>query len=113
MGALDEYITTLTRLPPAQMEIAVKEAFEATKYRRWVPNPGPQTMAYLSEADELLFGGEAGGGKSDLVVGLSLVEHQRSLVLRRTNGESVKLFDRYEEIIGNGIGKNEQKGWKI
>jgi hypothetical protein len=30
----------------------------------WVPNPGPQTDAYLSEADILLYGGQAGGGKS-------------------------------------------------
>ena len=30
---------------------------------KWVANPGPQTRAYYCEADELLFGGEAGGGK--------------------------------------------------
>lgn len=113
MGALDEYIEVLTKLPPKEMEKAVADAMAATKHRRWIPNPGPQTEAYFSEADELLYGGEAGGGKSDLIIGLSLEEHDRSLVLRRTNGEANKLFDRYEEIIGHGIGKNEQKGWKI
>ena len=29
----------------------------------WHPSPGPQTDAYFSEADELLYGGQAGGGK--------------------------------------------------
>lgn len=113
MGQLDEYIAVLTKLPPKEMEKAVASAMEATKNRRWIPNPGPQTEAYFSEADELLYGGEAGGGKSDLIIGLSLEEHDRSLVMRRTNAEAVKLFDRYEEIIGHGVGKNEQKGWKI
>ena len=76
-----------------------------------MPNPGPQTDAYFSEADELLFGGEAGGGKSDLIIGLSLTEHDRSLVLRRTNKEAEKLFDRYAEILdGDRTGFNSQKG---
>lgn len=30
---------------------------------KWVPNPGPQTDAYFSEADQTLYGGEVGGGK--------------------------------------------------
>lgn len=34
------------------------------KERIWVPNPGPQTNAFYSEADELFYGGQAGGGKA-------------------------------------------------
>ncbi|HZD27243.1 MAG TPA: hypothetical protein VE251_00945, partial [Xanthobacteraceae bacterium] len=99
MGQLDEYLHALNALPPATRQSAIDDAIEATKGRRWIPNPGPQTDAYFCTADELLFGGEAGGGKSDMIIGLSLTEHKRSLVLRRTNGEAVKLFDRYAEII--------------
>lgn len=113
MGSLDEFITRLTDLPAAARDAAVSAAEEITAGRRWIPNPGPQTEAYFSEADELLYGGEAGGGKSDLGIGLSLEEHQRSLVLRRTNAEAVKLFDRYEELIGHSQGKNTQQGWKL
>ena len=29
----------------------------------WKPNPGPQSLAYESKADELFYGGSAGGGK--------------------------------------------------
>ena len=49
----------------------------------WVPNPGPQAQAFLCEADELFYGGEAGGGKTDLGIGLALSAHKRSLLLRR------------------------------
>jgi len=113
MGALDEYLTALDALPPEKREAVIEEALDGTKDMVWVPTPGPQTDAFFSEADELLFGGEAGGGKSDLIIGLSLTEHHRSLVLRRTNKEAEKLFDRYESIIGNDDGKNAQKGWRI
>lgn len=110
---MSEVLERLDVLPaPARVQLA-EDALQATRHMRWVPNPGPQTDAYFCEADELLYGGEAGGGKSDLVIGLSLTAHQRSLVLRRTNGEAVKLYDRYEQIIGNTVGKNEQKGWRI
>ncbi|HEX6992370.1 MAG TPA: hypothetical protein VF151_10810 [Gemmatimonadales bacterium] len=113
MGALDEYIERLTNLPAPQRKRAVQDAIEATKDLLWIPNPGPQTEAFFSEADELLYGGEAGGGKSDLGIGLSLTAHRRSLVLRRTNKEAEKLFERYAEIIGNEDGKNAAKGWRL
>src|SRR3990167_5034374 len=84
------------------------------KLRRWKPNPGPQYDAYNSEADELFYGGQAGGGKTDLIVGLSLIGHNKSLVLRRTNKEASKLVERYVEILGNRNGFNGQENvWRI
>src|SRR5262245_14859360 len=38
---------------------------------KWIPNPGPQTLAYNSLADCTLYGGEPGGGKSQLGLGLA------------------------------------------
>ena len=70
----------------------------------WMPNPGPQTKAYYCEADELLFGGEAGGGKSDLLIGLALNEHQNSRILRRINMDAHELGDRLVEILGSDKG---------
>lgn len=75
---------------------------------RWNPNPGPQTEALRSPADELFYGGQAGGGKTDLIVGLSLTEHEKSLVLRRTNKEATKLVERYVEVLGTRNGYNGQ-----
>ncbi len=48
----------------------------------WIPQPGPQTLAYVSEADLLLYGGAAGGGKTDLIVGLGLTRHKRVGIFR-------------------------------
>ena len=82
--------------------------------RRWIPNPGPQTDAYHCLADELFYGGQAGGGKTDIVVGLSVEEHRKSLVLRRTNKEASKLVERYAEILGSRDGWNGQENiWRI
>lgn len=110
MSALDDILATLAALSPEERAKVEAEALKATQDMVWVPQPGPQTEAYYSEADELLFGGQAGGGKSDLVIGLSLTAHQRSLVLRRTNKEAEKLFDRYADVIGDRNGFNEQRG---
>lgn len=54
----------------------------------WVPIPNsPQEVAYHSDADELLFGGQAGGGKSQLLIGLALTAHRKSLILRRRESD--------------------------
>jgi hypothetical protein len=50
---------------------------------KWIPNPGPQTDAYFCPADVLLYGGQGGGGKSDLGLGLAFTAHKRSLIMRR------------------------------
>ena len=82
--------------------------------KKWIFNPGPQTDAFYSPADELFYGGQAGGGKSDLLLGLALTSHRRSLVLRRTNKEASKLVERYAEILGSRDGWNGQENvWRI
>ncbi len=65
----------------------------------WAPNVGPQTMAYFSPADELLFGGEAGGGKSELLLGLALNEHDVSQIFRLQHNDRVALVRRLGEIL--------------
>lgn len=111
--ALREILDRWRELPPAEQERLQREVSEQTASLPWVPNPGPQTEAYFCEADELFYGGQAGPGKTDLIVGLSLTKHRRSLVLRRTNKEAAGLVDRYEEIIGDRDGWSSQLGvWR-
>lgn len=106
---LEALITRLAGLPPAAQAEIEKEINAATSHMRWVPNPGPQTDAYYCKADQLLYGGQAGGGKTDILLGLATQEHQRSLILRRLNAEVDYLAERAEEIIGHSNGLNKQK----
>lgn len=76
-------IARLAKLPPEAEQAAARAAFDATADLQWVPSPGPQTQAYFSEADILLYGGEPGGGKTALILGLAFNCHERSLIMRR------------------------------
>lgn len=101
---LDEICLKLEALPAEQRQAAIDHALQATASMAWVPNPGPQTAAFYCEADELLYGGEAGGGKSDLLLGLAITCHQRSRILRRVNQDAAELGDRLVEILGHDRG---------
>lgn len=106
--SLQDVADMLEAAPAEFKKTAISAALEQTRDLVWVPNPGPQIDAYYSQADEVGYGGEAGGGKSDLLAGLSLTAHQRSLILRRTNKEADKLVERYVEILGSRVGWNSQ-----
>lgn len=67
--------------------------------RLWSPKPGAQAIACLSEADELFFGGIAGAGKSDLLIGLGLTRHRRTLFLRRQATQLQEITSRIESLI--------------
>ena len=64
----------------------------------WQPHAGPQTVFLTSGAYEVLYGGQAGGGKSDALLygGLSQIAHPqyKALILRRTFPELRELIDR-------------------
>jgi hypothetical protein len=79
----------------------------------WTPLPGPQTMAYNSEADVIGFGGSAGGGKTDLAVGKALNQHYEVLMLRREATQLKGILRRFEQIIGDRDGYNgQEKIWR-
>lgn len=103
---LDELLTRLQQLPPKQLEQVVRETMAGTKGLKWIPNPGPQTEAYHSEADCLLYGGEPGGGKSQLILGLAFNCHQRSLIMRRQYGDLDRIVEDALKIHGSRDGFN-------
>jgi hypothetical protein len=80
----------------------------APEFRVWAPQEGPQTRAYFSEADELLYGGAAGGGKTDLLLGLAFTAHQRSIIFRNQSTDLSALFERALEIVPNPSKKDMQ-----
>lgn len=76
----------------------------------WTPHPEnlPQGAAYSSLADESLYGGAAGGGKSDLLLGLALTSHRKSIIFRREYEQLKSMVDRSREIVGLGGRYNAQ-----
>ena len=66
-GLLDEILGRVAKLAPHQKRKLYADVEKATRDMAWVPNPGPQSEAYFSDADEVFYGGQAGGGKSQLL----------------------------------------------
>ena len=98
----------------AKLQRALQLARALKALNPWRPLPGPQTMAYESLADITGYGGAAGGGKTDLIAGLTLTRHQRCLIIRREKAQTEGVVQRLEEIIGAKAGFNSQKSiWKL
>ncbi len=80
---LSDVLARLNALPPEQQAEIAADAAKATAGRKFIPSPGPQTDAWFSKADVLLYGGQAGSGKSGILCGLALEQHHQSLLMRR------------------------------
>jgi len=80
----------------------------------WTPLPGPQTQAYISEADVMGYGGAAGGGKTDLIIGKCLTQFTKAAVFRRHGPELSGILDRFTELLGS---RNDYNGkdniWRL
>jgi hypothetical protein len=70
----------------------------STLAKVWLPQPGPQNKAYFHMADEMLYGGAVGGGKSDLLVGLALTAHVRSVIFRLQSVDLDGFWDRLSDV---------------
>lgn len=104
-GQLTNHVLKHVRtLPPEERKRAVKKYHQ--RRDRWIPNEGPQTEAYFCKADVLLYGGEPGGGKSQLILGLAFNEHERSLIMRRKYGDLDRLVEDALKIHGSRDGFN-------
>jgi hypothetical protein len=83
----------------------------------WQPHHGPQSTFLASPAYEALYGGAAGGGKSDALLfgGLRQIDHPhyKALILRRTYPELRELMDRALEVMGQigGTWNESGKRW--
>ena len=95
-------------------ELAELDVLIASDPTVWRPLPGPQEMAFQSEADIIGYGGAAGGGKTDLACGKALTQHQKVLVLRREATQLTGIIDRFTELIGGRDGYNgAERIWRL
>lgn len=107
---LAEILAAYKALPPAEREQVKQDALTATRHMRFVPLPGPQTQAYLSLADVVLYGGQAGGGKTGLSVGLAQ-EHDQSIIFRREASQTDGLEKFGKEVYGKDGFNGQDLEW--
>lgn len=80
----------------------------------WAPQRGPQADAFFSAADIVGFGGAAGGGKTDLILGAMLMMHRRGIIFRREASQSTAMVDRLAEILKDRRGYNHKhRRWSL
>src|SRR5262245_54312746 len=102
---------SLYNLPDDLSHLTAAERAEVDELLRgdrtvWRPLKGPQTQAFNSEADIVGYGGAAGGGKSDLAIGLALTGHQRVGIFRQHGTELVGIIDRIAVLLRGRDGFN-------
>ena len=105
-----ERVRSMTPVQKAAMDAVLMSGNAA----KWVPQPGPQTAAYESLADIIFYGGAAGGGKTDLLLGVALTTQEHSILFRREAVQLTGIEERMTKIIGHRKGYNSQTGvWRL
>ena len=105
-------IDRVKALPTAKRAEAVR--LLALTQKIWVAQPGPQRSAFESKADILFYGGAAGGGKTDLLMGLCLTTQEHSIIFRREAVQLIGIEERMTKITGTRDGYNSTTGvWRL
>lgn len=95
----------------------IREVVQKRRRRRgWTPFAGPQLRAYLAAktVDQLGFGGAGGGGKTDLALGLALLQHKRAVFYRRQYTQLSGAIDRSRAVYrGRGKYNESRHRWSF
>ena len=106
LAEFQAYVSGLSAKDKAELDKLLAKELSAT----WLPNPDnvPQTTAYYSQADLMLYGGAAGSGKTALLVGLAMTAHERSVIFRRKSVDLRGVEEYLLEVAGGRDGWNGQ-----
>lgn len=98
LAELESFVASLSASDKAELDATIAQELSAV----WLPETEnrPQCAAYVSLADELLFGGSPGAGKTDLIVGLALTEHYQSVIFRANLDDMAGIKSRLIELAG-------------
>lgn len=83
--------------------------------KTWEPQKGPQTEAFETTADITGYGGSAGGGKTDLALGLAHLKHENSIIFRREFPQLKGMIKRSTELflpIGGRYAGSPNPWWR-
>jgi len=109
-AALEKWVAGLGADEREQLDALIAPELD----KLWLPDPdnGPQLEAYLSEADLLLYGGAAGGGKTDLLIGCAL-DAEEAVIFRQQYKALQGIEDRLIRITGGkGYNRGPPKVWR-
>ena len=106
MNMLEDIIQRVAQMPQAEQDAVSSDAYDITAGMKFIPNPGPQTDAYLSQAMVLLYGGQAGGGKTMLEIGWGVNEAESGIIFRRGRNQTDGLEREGKNLIGSDAGFN-------
>lgn len=94
LAELERLVSGMGEAEKAKLDVLLAEELS----KAFLPNPGPQTAALHSLADILLYGGQAGGGKSALEVGAFFDGHYSGICFRREGTQLDGLIEFCKEI---------------
>jgi hypothetical protein len=91
----------------------MQETAQSFKTVKFIPNPGPQSDAYYSKADVLLYGGSAGSGKTALLTGLALTQHTHTQIFRRKYSDLGAIAEDLTKMYGSRNGFSQMPRPKL
>lgn len=108
MSVAAQLLDAFNRLPTDEQKQAISDAEAILQGMVFTPQEGPQTDAYFSDADELLYGGQAGGGKSAFLVGYGLNEAIEGVIFRNGFKNLIDLENFAISLLGTDKGLSRQ-----
>jgi len=105
-------LTALSHLTDNLRESANEEPFALD----WQPfAESPQEAAYHSTADVIGYGGAAGGGKTDLVLGKAFTQFKRAVIYRLNHGDLQDIIERGDAILDGAayFVRGEKRRWTL